>query len=170
VLGINEFQEFLQFYPTNARADYAQYKMGLAHYRQMRAAERDQTETRAAVKDFQTFVDRYPNSRLLPEVKEKLREARDRLDTADYNIGYYYFKVKWYPGSIDRFKALLKQDPEFTRRDGVYFYLGESLIKVKKQAEALPYYDKLVQEFEKSEFLPEAQKRIAELKAQMASK
>jgi len=170
VLGINEFQEFLQFYPTNPRADYAQYKMGLAHFRQMRAAERDQTETRAAIKDFQTFVDKYPNSRLLPEVKEKLREARDRVDTADYNIGYYYFRVKWYPGSIDRFKALLKQDPEFTKRDAVYFYLGEALIKVKKQAEALPYYDKLVQEFEKSEFLPEAQKRIAELRAQMASK
>ena len=71
---------------------------------------------------------------------------------------------------IDRFKALLKQDPGYSKRDAVYFYLGESLIKGKKEAEALPYYDKLIQEFDKSEFLPEAQKRIAELKAQMASK
>ena len=30
---------------------------------------------------------------------------------------------------IDRFKALLKQDPSYTGRDAVYFYLGESLIK-----------------------------------------
>ena len=54
VLAIAEFQEFLTFYPTNPRADYAQYKLGLAHARQMRAAQRDQTETRAAVKEFQT--------------------------------------------------------------------------------------------------------------------
>jgi outer membrane protein assembly factor BamD (BamD/ComL family) len=39
---------------------------------------------------------------------------------------------------------------------------------MKKEAEALPYLEKLVQEFEKSEYLPETQKRIAELKAAMA--
>src|SRR5881296_606091 len=27
VLAINEFREFLSFYPTNKRADYAQYKL-----------------------------------------------------------------------------------------------------------------------------------------------
>ena len=43
VLAINEFQEFLSFYPTNRRADYAQYKLGMAHFRQMRAPQRDQT-------------------------------------------------------------------------------------------------------------------------------
>src|SRR5207237_7179044 len=46
VLAINEFQEFLSFYPTHQRADYAQYKLGIAHFRQMRAPQRDQTETR----------------------------------------------------------------------------------------------------------------------------
>ena len=40
-------------------------------------------------------------------------------------------------------------------------------MKLKREAEALPYYEKLVQEFEQSEFLPETQKRIAELKAQV---
>src|SRR5438874_2887486 len=42
VLAINEFKEFLAFYPTNERADYAQYKLALAHYKQMRAPQRDQ--------------------------------------------------------------------------------------------------------------------------------
>ena len=29
VLAINEYREFLSFYPTNGRADYAQYKLGM---------------------------------------------------------------------------------------------------------------------------------------------
>src|SRR5207249_5102201 len=57
VLAINEFKEFLTFYPTNPRSDYAQYKLGLAHYRQMRAPQRDQSETRETVKEFETFVE-----------------------------------------------------------------------------------------------------------------
>ena len=168
VLAINEFKEFLTFYPTNPRADYAQYKLGLAHFRQMRGPERDQTETREAVKEFEAFFERYPNSRLMPEVQEKLREAKDRLDEADYLVGFFYWRQKWYPGAIDRFKSVLKQDPAYTNRDAVYFHLADSLIKMRKEAEALPYLEKLVQEFEQSEYLPQTQKRIAELKAAQA--
>ena len=35
--ALNEFREFLAFFPTNPRADYAQYKLGMTHFRQMRA-------------------------------------------------------------------------------------------------------------------------------------
>jgi outer membrane protein assembly factor BamD len=164
VLAINEFREFLSYYPTNPRADYAQYKLGMAHFRQMRGPQRDQTETREAVREFQAFVDRYPNSSLLPEVRTKLREARDRVGESDYLVGYFYFRQRWYPGAIVRFKELLKRDPEYTGRDAVYYHLGEALLKTKQEAEALPYYEKLVTEFERSEYLPEAQRRIVELK------
>ena len=67
VLAINEFSEFLTFYPTNRRSDYAQLKLGMAHFRQMRLAQRDQTETRAALREFENFIARYPNSSLMPE-------------------------------------------------------------------------------------------------------
>ena len=60
---------------------------------------------------------------------------------------------------------LLKQDSEFTNRDAVYFYLAESLVKQNRKAEALPYYQKLIEEFRQSEYLQNANKRIAELKA-----
>jgi len=170
VLAINEFKEFLSYYPTSPRADYAQFKIGMAHFRQMRGPQRDQTETREAIKEFQTFVDRYPNSSLMPEARVKLRDSRDRLSESDYLVGFFYFRQRWYVGAVDRFKNLLTQDPEYTGRDAVYFYLGESLIKMKLQAEALPYFEKLVHEFERSEYLAEAQKRIEELKAQAAAK
>lgn len=164
VLAINEFREFLTFYPTNERADYAQYKLGYTHYRQMRDPQRDQTETREAVREFETFVEKYPNSPLLPEVKEKLRESRDRLSSSEYNVGYFYYRQRWYPGAIDRFKTVLKSDPGYSGRDAVYYYLAESLLKVKLDAEALPYLDRLVKEFEASEYLEKAKARLEEFK------
>jgi outer membrane protein assembly factor BamD len=137
----------------------------MAHFRQMRAAQRDQSETRDTIRELETFVVRYPNSELSSEVKSKLREARDRLSEADYEVGVFYFRQRWYPGAIDRLSVLLKQDPEYTGRDGAYFFLAESLTRVNRQAEALPYYEKLLEEFEVSEHLEDARKRIAELKA-----
>jgi outer membrane protein assembly factor BamD len=165
VLAINEFREFLSFYPTNPRADYAQSKLGLAHFRQMRGPQRDQTETREAIRELQTFVDRYPSSSLMPEVRAKLREARDRLSESNYLVGYFYFRQRWYRGAMERFKEILKDDPAYTHRDAVYFYLAESLAREKREAEALPYFERLVEEFEQSEHLADAHKRINELKA-----
>jgi len=170
VLGINEFEEFLSYYPTNARADYAQYQLAFCHFRQMRNPERDQTETRDTIKELDIFVGRYPGSSLLPEAKAKLREAHDRLSESDLRVGIFYFRIHWYPGAVDRLTNLLKQDPQFTTRDHAYFFLGESLVKMKRTAEALPLYEKLVAEFERSEHLDDAKKRIAELKAQAQAK
>jgi outer membrane protein assembly factor BamD len=170
VMAINEFREFLAFYPTHPRADYAQYRLAMANFKQMRGAQRDQTETKAAIAEFEAFVTKYPSSTLLPEVQAKLREARDRIGQYEYEVGRFYYRQRWYPGAIDRLQALLKQDPGFTHRDAVYYYLGESLIKVNRQAEALPYFGRLVEEFEKSEFLEEAHARVAELKAEVRAR
>lgn len=166
VLAASEFREFLTFYPTHARADYAQYKLAMSHFTKMRAAQRDQSETREAIKEFDTFFERYPNSPLLPEVKQKWREARDRLTEADYLVGVFYFRSRWYPGAIPRFRQILAEDPGFSRRDGVYYYLAESLARTDKKPEALPYFERLLAEFTESEFLLETRKRVEELKAQ----
>jgi outer membrane protein assembly factor BamD len=164
VLAANEFKEFLSFYPTHRRADYAQYKLALCHYQQMRGPERDQRETREAVIEFETFLEKYPNSDLMPEVRARYREARDRLSTSEYRVGYFYFRQKWYPGAIARFQAVLKEDPGYSNRDALYYYLGESLLKVRRDAEALPYFDRLVKEFETSEYIEKARARLAEFK------
>jgi outer membrane protein assembly factor BamD len=173
VLAINEYREFLSFYPTHKLADYAQYKLGMAHYYQMKGPERDQTETKLAIVELTKFVEHPidPNSELLPEARAHLREARDRLSDAEYRIAYFYLRTqKFPPAAIDRFSAILKQDPQYTRRDGVYYYLAQSLLKIGRPAEALPYLDRLIAEFEQSEYLEDARKLAASLKAELSKK
>jgi outer membrane protein assembly factor BamD len=165
VMAANEYREFLTFYPTNARADYAQYKLAMSHYQQMRAPERDQTETKEALKEFDTFFTRFPTSALTNEVREKWREARDRLSDASFRIGYHYYRVRWYPGAVDRFREILKEDPQYTRRDSVYFYLAECLARTDKRAEAIPYFERLLEEFTESEHVEDTRKRLVALKA-----
>ena len=166
VLAANEYREFLSFFPTNPRADYAQFKLGMTHFEQMRAPERDQSETRAALQEFQAFFDRYgPVSSLTPEVRMKWREARDRLSRHELSVGITYFRISWFVGAIPRFRTILKDDPEFTGRDEVYYYLAESLARTGKVPEAIPYFERLLQEFETSERLDDATKRLQELKA-----
>src|SRR5262245_22450528 len=173
VLAVNEFREFLSFYPTHKRIDYAQFKLGMCHFYQMRDPMRDQTETLEAIKELTAFVQRFPNaqrSALYPEAQAKLRAARDRIGEHELGVGIQYHRTRWYAGAIARLKPLLETDPEFTHRDAALFYLADSFDKVGRQAEALPYYDRLIKEFERSEFLAKAQLRATAIRAQMDKK
>jgi outer membrane protein assembly factor BamD len=174
VLAINEYREFLSFYPTHKRAYYAQFKLGMCHFYQMHGPDRDQSETQDAIAELTTFVERYGSAdmgdpdraKLIEEGRGRLREARDRMSDANYRVAYFYLKTqKFPPAAIDRFTAILKTDPEYSRRDAVYFYLAEALIKMKRPKEALPYLDRLIVEFESSEYLEEARKLAETLKA-----
>ena len=171
VLAANEFREFLSFYPTHERAPYAQFRLGMTYFQQMRAPERDQTETREAITELTNFVSRCRSnppcaaSPLLAEGQDKLRQAKDRLSQSEYRVGIFYYRQEWYPGAMDRLLGIVKNDPEFTYRDGVYYHLAQIFIKAGRPAEALPYLDRLVKEFEKSEYLEEAQKQIDQIKS-----
>jgi outer membrane protein assembly factor BamD len=182
VLAINEYREFLSFYPTHRRAYYAQYKLGMCHFYQMHGPDRDQSETVEAIAELTTFVTRYGNvnpndpdaetrAAVLEDGKAKLREARDRLSDADYRVGYFYLRTqKFAPGAIERFKSILDRDPEYSRRDAVYFYLAQAYIKIQRPKEALPLLDRLIEEFESSEYLEEAKKLSETLKADAKAK
>jgi outer membrane protein assembly factor BamD len=170
VLGINEYREFLSFYPTHPRAYYAQFKLGMAHFYQMRAPARDQTETREAVRELTVFVERYPNSALTEEGKQRLREAKDRLGDSEFAVGQQYYRMKYYPGAIGRLKPLIESDPEYSNRDAAFYYLGESLVGMQQTSAALPYFERIVKEFEQSEYLERARKRIEELQATLKAK
>jgi outer membrane protein assembly factor BamD len=169
VLAINEYREFLSFFPTSARADYAQFKLAMCHFSQMAKAGRDQTETLEALKEFDILFEKYPNSPLVTEARAKQREAKDRLGRSEYLVGLTYHRLKWYPGVVARLQALLKADPQFTDRDAVYYYLADALAELNRSAEAVPLLEKIPQEFEKSDYIEKAKKRLEEIKTAAAT-
>ena len=174
VLAANEFREFLSFFPLNSRADYAQYKLAVAQQRQMLGPERDQTATKAALVEFDRFLQNYPNSPLRPEVEKLRREVRDRLSESEYRVGLFGYRTRNYGGAVARLTGLLKEDPEYTYRDAVYYYLAETYMKVAENTtgaakdtllkDAAMYYEKLIAEFKVSDYLERAKARLADIK------
>ena len=169
--ALNELREFLRLYPpTHELAPEAQFKVGMVYFNQMRRPERDQSETRSAITELETFVELYAefaDPQLLVDARERLREARDRLSDSNYLVGRFYYRLRYYPGAIDRFREILDEDPGYTRRDAVYFHLADALATVGRGPEALPLFERLVTEFPATEFLVDANLRIEELKVSM---
>jgi outer membrane protein assembly factor BamD len=164
ILGANEFREFLTFFPVDRRADYAQYKLGVALSKQVLGPERDQTATKEALAELQKFQEIYPKSQYKPDVDKLYRQTRDRLSDSEFLVGQFYFRIRLYAGALSRLTELLTEDPQYTRKDQVYFLLGETYFKALLPDQALPYYERLLAEFPASKRSAEAKKRVAIIK------
>ena len=164
ILAANEFREFLPFFPVADRVDYAQYKLAMAQSKQTLSPQRDQTATHEALKEIDTFLRIYKDSALRPEVEKLHRQMRDLLSESEFAPGLHYYRIKWYAGAIDRFTALLRDDPGFTHIDRVWFYMAESLRKLNALPESQIYYEKLLAEKPQSEHAKTAKQRLATIK------
>ena len=169
ILAANEFREFLTYFPRSSRVDYAQYRLGFAQFKQMLGPERDQTATHDALRELQRFLDAYQQSEYRPEVSKLYRQARDRLSESEFKVGQLYYRIRNYQGAMLRFTELMRADPEYTKRDELFYYMGETLRKINALPEALPMYDRILKEFEKSKYREKAEKRVGELKRSLAA-
>ena len=167
----NEYREFLAFYPTNPRADYAQMQLGMVHFNQMLNPQRDQTETKEAIKEFQTFVDRYPRQ----PAHQRSAEAPARKQGSAVGLGPAGRQLLPQHPELLRapktaIRGILKNDPEYTPERLPVLLPGGNPRKVRhptKKTEALPYYERLLEEYEQSEHLEEAKRRIDRLKQEL---
>ena len=136
----------------------------------MHGPERDQTETREAIKELTTFVENYPRSELLAEGQARLREARDRLSQSEYRVGYFYWRSRWYPGR-DR---SLQGDPGQTIRSSRTGTRCTSTwptrwSRFSVPAEALPFYERLIEGIrDEASTWPKRPSASEALKAQLA--
>ena len=170
--ALAEYQDFLSLFPTHPRAAYAQFKIGMVHFHQMRGPERDQSDTRSAIQEFEVFLQRYPNSDLIGEVQDHLREARDRLSESEYYVGRYYYQREWWPGAIDRLRAVITADPDYTGREEVYFQLADALYRSEDSVnleEARTWFDRLLDEFPQTLHALKITAALADIDAQLAA-
>lgn len=121
-----EYKQFQVFFPNMAEAAEAQMKIGRIHYNQMEKADRDPTQALQAEDAYRQLILQYPDSKLVPEAKEKLREVQEVLAQREYAIGRFYYLRGSYYAAAARLKTLTDTYPLFSDADEALFMLGQS--------------------------------------------
>jgi outer membrane protein assembly factor BamD len=87
-------QRFIDFYPLDDDAAYAQYLLALSYYDQIDEVGRDQGLTFQALQALRTVIERYPDSEYSRSAVLKFDLAFDHLASKEIEIGRYYLKKK----------------------------------------------------------------------------
>jgi outer membrane protein assembly factor BamD len=101
-------QRYLDFYPGDEDAAYAQYLMALSYYDQIDEVGRDQGLTFQALQALRDVIENYPESEYADSAILKFDLAFDHLAGKEMEIGRYYLKRGNYTASINRFRVVVQ--------------------------------------------------------------
>ena len=160
-----EYRDFITFFPTAPEAPQAQYRIGMAHYRLMAKADRDQTEARLAEAELKEFLVKYPDNPLVIRVKARLRETQEVLAEGEFETASFYQFRGAFRAARGRYREIVEKYPNYSRGDEALFGLGQTLERLKTPKEALPYYAQLVRDFPLSPHVPDATQRLVAMGA-----
>lgn len=102
-------QRFLDFYPADDDAPYAQYLLAISYYDQIDQVGRDQGLTFQALQALRTVIERYPDSEYAKSSILKFDLAFDHLAGKEMEIGRYYLKRGHYTAAINRFRVVVEE-------------------------------------------------------------
>ena len=155
-----EYKDFITFFPTAPEAPEAQYRVGMAHFRLMAKADRDQTEAHLAEAEFKEFLLKYPDNPLTIRVKARVRETQEVLAQGEYETANLYLLRGAYRAARGRFQEVVEKYPNFSRGDEALYGLGQTLEDLKTPKDAIPYYSRLVRDFPLSPHVADAKDRL----------
>lgn len=101
-------QRYIDFYPADQDAAYAQYLLALSYYDQIDEVGRDQGLTFQALQALRTVIERYPDTEYARSSVLKFDLAFDRLAAKEMEIGRYYLKHGNYAAAANRFRTVVE--------------------------------------------------------------
>ncbi|MCG7494791.1 outer membrane protein assembly factor BamD [Thalassobius sp. Cn5-15] len=102
-------QRYIDFYPLEEDAAYAQYLLALSYYDQIDEVGRDQKVTFEALQALRVVIERYPDSEYARSAVLKFDLAYDHLAGKEMEVGRYYLRRNHFPASINRFRVVVEE-------------------------------------------------------------
>ncbi len=119
---------YLDFYPTDTQAAYAQYLIALSYYDQIDDVSRDQGVTLQALQALRVVIERYDGSNYARSALLKFDLALDHLGGKEMEIGRYYLKRSQFGAAINRFRVVVEDYQTTTHTPEALHRLVESYL------------------------------------------
>jgi outer membrane protein assembly factor BamD len=179
-----EYKDFQTFFPNLPEASEAQLKIASMHYREMEKPDRDYAEAQHAAEEYKSLIQQYPDSPLLPQAKQKLREIQEILAERQYRIASFYYLRNNLAASQARLISLTESYPLYSGSDEAFYELGtvyekeavgiskqkipdaqkEKLVALYEQ-KAIAAYSRIITRYPATNRVGDAKRRLEALKA-----
>ena len=158
--SIVEYKDFITFFPFLDESANCQMQIAMAHYRQMEKPDRDHAEAVQAEAEFQTFLEKYPNSPLVPQAEQHLRDVQEVLAEGNFRVASFYYMRAAYRAAGARLIELTNRYPLYSQADQANWMLGQIYEKGEHNEIAARYYSRIVKDYPLSPLAGDAKNKL----------
>ncbi len=108
---------FIKMNPRSPGVDYAYYLKGLVNYNRgigfidrflpTDTSQRDTGTARDALKNFEELIQRFPNSKYVPDARSRMIALKNNLAMYEVHVARYYMKRRAYVAAADRASTVI---------------------------------------------------------------
>src|SRR5437867_1328460 len=121
-----QYKDFITFFPNMPEAAEAQLKIANMHYQQMEKPDRDYTHAMRAEDEYRQLIMQFPDSKLVPEAKQRLLEVQEVLAEREFRIGRFYYMRESWMAAIARLKTVADSYPLYSNADESLYMIGSA--------------------------------------------
>jgi len=134
----SEYADFRVFFPNAPEAAEAQMRIGDIYFRQMDRPDRDYAKALNAETEYRRMLTDYPDSTLVPQAKQRLRDVQEVLATREADIASYYGTRDNYAAVIARYQTVVDTYPLYSHMDDVLIGLGDAYEAQARYVRSVP--------------------------------
>jgi outer membrane protein assembly factor BamD len=120
-----EYTDFITFFPNVPEAAEAQMRVGDIYFKQMDVPDRDYQKAMKAEEAYRLMLKQYPESTLIKDATQKLREVQEVLASREAELGDFYATHENWPASIARYQTVADTYPLYSHMDDVLIAIGD---------------------------------------------
>ena len=163
-VGIAEYKKFIEEYPDNQYAPYAQYQIAMVYFNKIEDAERGYGYAAKALKEFGKLEQMFPRNPYRDVIDLRIKQCRNMIAEYEFLVGKFYYKKGSYNAALKRLEGLLKNYPEYKEEATVLFYTGMSCKNLGKNDKAQEYLARLIEKYPNNKIIKKAKKELDSLK------
>ena len=177
ILAAHYFKTFTQGFPRSEHAEEFLFMSAYCKYLLSPRPSLDQTETRTAISELQSFINRYPQSQRVEEANDLIDELRLKLEQKAFQKAMLYFNIRDYMAAVTAFNIVIRDFPDTEYREQSLYYIiwahhefaENSIIErqLERYQNVVRAHRRLENRFPESELLPSANRMLINAQSQI---
>jgi outer membrane protein assembly factor BamD len=106
------YEEFERNHPTNEAVPYVLFQIGMAHFKQTGAIDRNTKGAAEAIQAFSRLLRTFPESPYTEEATARIKASRDFLAAHELSVANFYIRTGAFNQAASRLEYLLGNFPE----------------------------------------------------------
>jgi outer membrane protein assembly factor BamD len=179
ILAAHYFKTFTQGFPRSEHVEEFLYMSAYCKYLLSPRPSLDQTETQDAIRELQSFINRFPNSARVEQSNQLIDELRLKLEKKAFESAVLYFNIRDYTAAVTAFNNVIRGFPDTEFREESLFYIIRSHFlfaensvetrQLERYQNVVAAHARLMNRFPESRFKTEADRMLSIAQNRIAS-